>query len=76
MLTDLLALDASMKDYESLRKKLENRRLDYDAKMNKLMKSKKEKPGLEEETRTAEKKYNETLGNVEDLMKTFAEREV
>ena len=65
-----------MKDYDALRKKLENRRLDYDAKLNKFNKSKKEKPGLEEEMKTAQKKYNETLADLESLMSTFAEREV
>lgn len=70
-----MALNASMKDYAALKKKLEMRRLDYDAKLNKLNKSKKEKPGLEEEMKTAQKKYQETLGDVEELMATFAQRE-
>lgn len=70
------SLFASMKDYAALKKKLENRRLDYDAKQNKLSKSKKENPGLEEETKIAQQKYFETLDAVETLMSTFAEREV
>ena len=70
-----MALHASMKDYDSLKKKLENRRLDYDAKLNRYNKSKKEKPGLEEEMKTAQKKYDETMQDVEELMSTFAERE-
>lgn len=76
LLLDMMALHASMKDYDALKKKLENRRLDYDAKLNKFNKSKKEKPGLEEEMKTAQKKYNETLADLESLMSTFAEREV
>jgi hypothetical protein len=71
-----MALYTSMKDYDSMKKKLENRRLDYDAKLNKFNKSKKDKPGLEEEMKTAQKKYNETLADIESLMSTFAEREV
>ena len=73
---EIMALNASMKDYAALKKKLEMRRLDYDAKLNKLNKSKKEKPGLEEEMKTAQKKYHETLNDVEELMETFAQREV
>jgi chromosome segregation ATPase len=73
---EIMALQTSMKDYSQLKKKLENRRLDYDAKLNKLNKSKKEKPGLGEEMNTAQAKYNETLADVEALMSTFAEREV
>lgn len=73
---EIMALHASMKDYAALKKKLEMRRLDYDAKLNKLNKSKKEKPGLEEEMKTAQKKYHETLNDVEELMATFAQREV
>lgn len=70
-----MALHATMKNYASLKKKLENRRLDYDAKLNRYSKSKKEKPGLEEEMKIAQTKYNETLQDVEELMSTFAERE-
>lgn len=73
---DLMTLSSSMNDYATLKKKLESRRLDYDAKLNRLSKSKKEKPGLEEEMKTAQKKYHETLNDVENLMSTFAEREV
>lgn len=73
---EAMALSASMKDYTSLKKKMENRRLDYDAKLNKFNKSKRDKPGLEEEMRTAQSKYNETLTDVENIMSSFAEREV
>lgn len=65
-----------MKEYSSLKKKLENRRLDYDAKQNKLNKSKKEKPALEAEVNAAQTKYNETLSDLQILMSSFAEKEV
>jgi predicted nuclease with TOPRIM domain len=51
-----------------LKTKLENRRLDYDAKMNKVQKLKKESQLLEEETRVAQSKYDETLGDLGDKM--------
>ncbi|KAI8376334.1 uncharacterized protein BYT42DRAFT_383275 [Radiomyces spectabilis] len=47
------------KEYLSLKKKLESRRLDYDAKLSRLQKSKKEKPELEQETQAAKIKYEE-----------------
>lgn len=59
-----------------IRGKLENRRLDYDAKLNRLQKSKKEDPILEEEMRIAHKKYEESLAAAEDLMLSLNEREV
>ena len=49
------------KDYAKLESKLENRRLDFDSKLNKVNKSKKENVALEEETRAAQTKYEETL---------------
>lgn len=49
------------KEYAKLETKLENRRLDFDAKLNKVNKSKKENTILEEETRAAQAKYEETL---------------
>lgn len=73
---ETISLHSSMKEYASLKKKLENRRLDYDAKQNKLNKSIKENPGLEEEVKIAQVKYDETLAVVESLMASFAEREV
>ncbi|KAH6589635.1 hypothetical protein BASA50_009892 [Batrachochytrium salamandrivorans] len=51
----------SVKEYYQLHKKLENRRLDFDAKLNKVHKTKKESPELEEETRACQAKYEETL---------------
>jgi hypothetical protein len=59
-----------------LKGKLENRRLDYDAKLNRLQKSKKEKPELDEEMRVAQQKYEETLGELEQLMISLNDREV
>lgn len=66
---------ADMKTYKHLRGKLENRRLDYDSKMNKLQKVKKENPALDEELRTAQQKYEETLKEVEELMVTLNDSE-
>ncbi|KAI9032741.1 hypothetical protein CLU79DRAFT_727703 [Phycomyces nitens] len=48
------------KEYLSLRKKLESRRLDYDAKLGRLQKSKKEKPEWEQEMQASKMKYEET----------------
>ena len=56
------------KEYEFLKKKLENRRLDFDAKLNQVQKAKKEKPQLEEETRSAQSKYEETLTKLSNKM--------
>lgn len=47
---------------------MNNRRLDYDAKLNRNQKSKKEKPEWEEELRTAQMKYEETLSEIENVM--------
>jgi hypothetical protein len=49
------------KEYDQLKKKLENRRLDFDAKLNQVQKAKKETPQLEEATRVAQSKYEETM---------------
>lgn len=75
-LFDISEILASVKEFTHLQKKLENRRLDYDAKQNKLTKSKKEKPALEEETRAAQYKYEETYKDLFNLMSRFGEREV
>ncbi|OBZ86220.1 Uncharacterized protein C19C2.10 [Choanephora cucurbitarum] len=48
------------KEYDSLRKKLTSRRLDYDSKLNRLNKAKKEKPELEQEMQAARMKYEDT----------------
>ncbi|KAI9365788.1 hypothetical protein BD770DRAFT_377263 [Pilaira anomala] len=48
------------KEYDSLRKKLASRRLDYDSKLNRLNKAKKEKPELEQEMQASRIKYEDT----------------
>ncbi|KAJ3284581.1 hypothetical protein HDU76_008270, partial [Blyttiomyces sp. JEL0837] len=59
---------ADMKEYNRLKTKLENRRLDFDAKLNKIQKSKKENAVMEEETRMAQSKYEETLADLTTRM--------
>lgn len=66
---------ASMKEYQSQRKKLESRRLAYDAALNKLQKAKKEKPQVEEELRAAKAKYDDTSEDVQNRMIAFRESE-
>ncbi|CAG8598993.1 21819_t:CDS:2 [Rhizophagus irregularis] len=56
------------KQYQQLKRKLESRRLDYDAKLNKVQKSKKEKPELEEEMRAAKEKYEVTMEDINNKM--------
>jgi len=75
LLLECSSLVESMKEYSALKRKLENRRLDYDAKQNKLSKSKKEKPALESEVVSAQTKYNETMADLQILMTSYAERE-
>ncbi|OAD06177.1 hypothetical protein MUCCIDRAFT_117873, partial [Mucor lusitanicus CBS 277.49] len=48
------------KEYDALRKKLASRRLDYDSKLNRLHKAKKEKPELEQEMQASRIKYEDT----------------
>lgn len=74
----LMNLDAMLnetKEFERLRKKLKNRRLDYDANNNKLQKSKKEDPALEETVKTTKMKYEETLQKLEEMMVTVSKQE-
>lgn len=74
----LLSLDALLnktKEFDKLRKKLKNRRLDYDAKNNKLQKSKKEDPALEENVKTTKLKYEETLNMLEGMMVSVSKQE-
>lgn len=74
----LMNLDAMLnetKDFERLRKKLKNRRLDYDANNNKLQKSKKEDPALEETVKTTKMKYEETLQKLEEMMVAVSKQE-
>lgn len=55
---------ASMKEYQNARKKLESRRLAYDATLAKMQKAKKEDFRVEEELRTQKVKYEETNDDV------------
>ncbi|KAI9296309.1 BAR-domain-containing protein [Neoconidiobolus thromboides FSU 785] len=64
-----------LKEYQSLRKKLENRRLDLDAKLSKVQKAKREKPELEEEVRAAQVKYDDSLAESQARMVMIAESE-
>ena len=57
-----------LKEYDKLNQKLENRRLDFDAKLNRVHKSKKENPELEEETRVAQGKYEDSLTHITEAM--------
>lgn len=54
---------------------MESRRLDYDAKVNRLQKSKKEKPEWDEEMRVSQTKYEETLADLEKIMISLNTRE-
>lgn len=64
------------KEYSNLRKKLESRRLDYDAKLGRLQKSKKEKPELEQEMQASKMKYEDSEYDVIQKMAALQEFEV
>ncbi|KAG0363930.1 hypothetical protein BC939DRAFT_457816 [Gamsiella multidivaricata] len=64
---------AQMKEYQALQRKLLSRRQDYDAKLAKVQKAKKEKPEWEEEMQASKAKYEETRENVLNLMYTINE---
>ncbi len=65
------------KEFDRLRTKLKNRRLDHDANYNKLQKSKSGKDlQLEEKVQTTNFKYQETLKKLDDLMIGVARQEV
>lgn len=64
------------KEYSNLRKKLESRRLDYDAKLGRLQKSKKEKPELEQELQASKMKYEDSEYDVIQKMVSLQEFEV
>ncbi|KAI1767957.1 BAR-domain-containing protein [Hypoxylon sp. FL1150] len=66
---------AMMKEYQSARKKLENRRLTYDSSMVKIQKSKREDFRLDEELRTAKAKYEESSEDVYRRMQDIKEAE-
>ncbi|KAG0204809.1 hypothetical protein BGX28_003381 [Mortierella sp. GBA30] len=64
---------AQMKEYQALQKKLHSRRLDYDAKLAKVQKAKKEKPEWEEEMQAAKAKYEDTRESLLQVMTTINE---
>lgn len=64
------------KDYYALKKKLESRRLDYDAKLSRLNKSKKEKPEWDQEMQAAKAKYEECEHFILEKMATLQDYEV
>ncbi|OKL57721.1 hypothetical protein UA08_07119 [Talaromyces atroroseus] len=66
---------ASMKEYQNARKKLESRRLAYDASLAKMQKAKKEDFRVEEELRTQKVKYEETNDDVYRRMMDIQEAE-
>ncbi|RJE19917.1 BAR domain protein [Aspergillus sclerotialis] len=55
---------AQMKEYQAARKKLDNRRLNYDTSLSKMQKAKKEDFRVEEELRTQKVKYEESNDDV------------
>ncbi|KAI1437411.1 BAR-domain-containing protein [Xylaria sp. CBS 124048] len=66
---------AMMKEYQSARKKLENRRLTYEAGVTKMQKAKREDFRLEDELRTAKAKYEESSEDVYRRMMDIKEAE-
>ncbi|KAI1493310.1 hypothetical protein F5X96DRAFT_238240 [Biscogniauxia mediterranea] len=66
---------AMMREYQSARKKLENRRLAYDAAMTKVHKAKKEDFRLEDELRASKAKYEESSEDVYRRMQDIKEAE-
>ncbi|KAK8137339.1 BAR domain-containing protein [Apiospora sp. TS-2023a] len=66
---------AMMKEYQAARKKLENRRLAYDAATTKVQKAKREDFRLEDELRAAKAKYEESSEDVFRRMQDIKEVE-
>ncbi|KAI1336359.1 BAR-domain-containing protein [Xylariaceae sp. FL0016] len=66
---------AMMKEYQTARKKLENRRLNYDASTTKLQKAKREDFRLEDELRASKAKYEESSEDVYRRMQDIKEAE-
>ncbi|PQE28148.1 bar domain-containing protein [Rutstroemia sp. NJR-2017a BBW] len=66
---------AMMKEYQSARKKLEQRRLAYDASLSKMQKAKKEDFRVEEELRSQKAKYEESNEDVFRRMQDIKEAE-
>ncbi|KAG0001370.1 hypothetical protein BGZ80_008550 [Entomortierella chlamydospora] len=64
---------AHMKKYQRMQRKLHSRRQDYDAKLAKVQKAKKEKPEWEEELQLAKTKYEDTRECVLEMMMTIVE---
>ncbi|KAF2422073.1 BAR-domain-containing protein [Tothia fuscella] len=67
---------AQMKEYQAARKKLETRRLAYDASLAKMQKAKKEDFRVEEELRAQKAKYEESNEDVFRRMEDIKEAEV
>ncbi|KZF22545.1 BAR-domain-containing protein [Xylona heveae TC161] len=66
---------AQMKEYQASRKKLESRRLAYDASLAKVQKAKKEDFRVEEELRSQKAKYEESSEDVYRRMQDIKESE-
>ncbi|KAI9862966.1 MAG: hypothetical protein M1813_004139 [Trichoglossum hirsutum] len=67
---------AQMKEYQAARKKLEQRRLAYDASLSKMQKAKKEDFRFEEELRSQRAKYEESNDDVLRRMEDIKDAEV
>lgn len=67
---------AMMKEYQSARKKLENRRLAYDASISKLQKARRDDFRIEEELRTSKAKYEESSEDVVRRMQDIKDAEI
>ncbi|KAI9805125.1 MAG: hypothetical protein M1825_000959 [Sarcosagium campestre] len=67
---------AQMKEYQAARKKLEARRLAYDASLSKMQKAKREDFRVEEELRSQKAKYEESSEDVYRRMQDIKEAEV
>ena len=59
-----------------MKKKLDNRRLDYDAKLNKTSKKSKDSEQINDELKIAQTKYETTLQNIIDKMNLIKSNEV
>ncbi|CAK7216108.1 hypothetical protein SBRCBS47491_002720 [Sporothrix bragantina] len=67
---------AMLKEYQTARKKLENRRLAYDASINRMQKAKRDDFRIEEELRTNRAKYEESNEDVMRRMQDVKDAEV
>lgn len=59
---------ATMREYQTARKKLESRRLTYDSALHKMQKAKREDSKAEEELRAARVRYEELSNDVQNRM--------